>query len=205
MSPLGRHILAELHGVSGALLNDPAFLERTLVGAARDAGATIIESSFNPFAPHGVTGVIVIQESHLAIHTWPEHAYAALDVFTCSSTVDPATIVEAVSKALDADLCETKLFSRGEGSESTESVAPQQGAMRRSIWFTDRQDDIALSLRHAGVLYSEQSPYQKVEVLESYGYGKMLLLDEDVAFTERDEFVYHEMISHIPALYSTLR
>ena len=72
--------------------------------------------------------------------------------------------------------------------------------MKRSVWFTNRQDNIALSLRHAGVLFAEQSAYQKVEVVESYGYGKILLLDNQVAFTERDEFVYHEMISHVPAL-----
>ena len=63
------------------------------------------------------------------------------------------------------------------------------------------QDDIALSLRHAGIRFAEQSAYQKVEVVHSYGYGKILLLDGEVAFTERDEFAYHEMIAHVPALH----
>jgi spermidine synthase len=201
MNALGSHILAELNGVSSEHLNDPAFLERALVGAAQDAGATIIESSFNPFAPHGVTGVVVIQESHLAIHTWPEHGYAALDVFTCGSAIDPAQIVQAISESLGADSCETQRIDRGEQTTPTQAASGQQGAMKRSIWFTDRQDDIALSLRHAGVLFSEQSIYQKVEVVQSYGYGKMLLLDGQIAFTERDEFVYHEMIAHVPALH----
>lgn len=202
MSALGRHILAELHGVASEWLNDPGLLERTLVGAAQDAGATVIESSFNPFAPHGVTGIVVIQESHLSIHTWPEHGYAALDVFTCGSELDPTGIAQAVSESLKADRCDTQSIERGSGSVPPSGVASRpQGAMKRSVWFTNRQDNIALSLRHAGVLFAEQSAYQKVEVVESYGYGKILLLDNQVAFTERDEFVYHEMISHIPALH----
>ena len=103
VSALGRHILAELHGVSSERLNDPGLLERTLIGAAQDAGATVIESSFNPFAPHGVTGIVVIQESHLSIHTWPEHLYAAVDVFTCGSSVDPWRAYESLKNAFEAD------------------------------------------------------------------------------------------------------
>ena len=201
MTPLGRHVLAELNGVSGKRLNDPAFLERTLTNAALDAGATIIESSFNPFAPHGVTGIVVIQESHLAIHTWPEYGYAALDVFTCSTSTDPDRIIKFVSEALETESCKTQTIKRGEDTNLSKPTPPHHGAMKRSVWLTDRQDDIALSLRHAGVLFSEQSTYQMVEIVQSYGYGKILLLDGQVAFTERDEFVYHEMISHIPALH----
>jgi spermidine synthase len=66
----------------------------------------------------------------------------------------------------------------------------------RNIWFTEKTDDIALSLRHGGSLYRGQSPVQRVEVLNTYRYGKMLVLDGTVAFTERDECVYHEMLVH---------
>jgi spermidine synthase len=202
MSALGRHVLAELNGVSSERLDDPGLLERTLVSAAQNAGATVIESSFNPFAPHGVTGIVVIQESHLAIHTWPEHGYAALDVFTCGDTIDPGAIVETVAESLGATNFQSKLLGRGEAPDLPPAeTAARHGAMQRSVWFTDRQDDIALSLRHAGILFAEQSAYQKVEVVHSYGYGKILLLDGEVAFTERDEFAYHEMIAHVPALH----
>jgi spermidine synthase len=202
MNALGQHVLAELHGASPDHLNDPAFLERTLVATAQAAGATVVESSFNPFAPHGVTGIIIIQESHLALHTWPEHGYAALDVFTCSLDVDAEQIAQAFAKEIRAERCETKHIERGEGLATTDSEdGIPQGTTKRSVWFTDRQDNIALSLRHTGVLFNEQSAYQSVEVLSSEGYGKILLLDDQVAFTERDENVYHEMIAHVPMQY----
>ena len=201
MPSLGRHVLAELHGCSPDSLNDPALLERILVASARDAGATVVESTFNPFAPHGVSGVVVIHESHIAIHTWPEHGFAALDVFTCGEDLDPTSIAGTVSRQLGAEDCQMQLIERGKDFEgvSADRAGSSQGAYTRNIWFTDRQDDIALSLRHAGIVFSEASAYQKVEVADSTGYGKILILDDRVAFTERDEFVYHEMISHLPA------
>lgn len=200
MPPLGTHILAELTGADPERLNDAAFLERNVVQAVQDAGATVVESTFSPFSPHGVTGLVLIQESHVALHTWPEHGYAALDVFTCGDQVAPEAIVDAVATAVRADATNRKI-ERGEGPPRIGAgEVPKHGAATRSVWFTDRQDNIALSLRHAGVLFAERSPYQKVEVLETYGYGRVLLLDDRVAFTERDEFVYHEMIAHVPAL-----
>jgi spermidine synthase len=57
--------------------------------ATKIAGATIVQSVFHLFNPHGVSGVVVIAESHLAIHTWPEYGYAAIDLFTCGEVVDP--------------------------------------------------------------------------------------------------------------------
>lgn len=200
MNALGIQVLAELKGISADHLNDTGLLERTLVTVAQEAGATVVESTFNAFAPHGVTGIVVVQESHLAIHTWPEHGYAALDIFTCSDRIDPEQIARSFSDAIAADSCDTNRIERGSGFRPSSTPQSGQGTSKRSIWFTDRHDNIALSLRHAGLLYSEQSAYQKVEVLESDGYGKILLLDERVAFTDRDEFVYHELIAHIPTL-----
>jgi len=89
MSALGRHILAEFYGCPPEILNDMGRIERTMVDAALEAGAEIREVAFHKFSPQGVSGVVVISESHLAIHTWPELGYAAVDVFTCGNTVDP--------------------------------------------------------------------------------------------------------------------
>ncbi len=89
MSALGRHILAEFYGCPAEMLNDPAQIEQDMVAAALEAGAEIRETVFHKFSPQGVSGVVVISESHLAIHTWPEFGYAAVDIFTCGQTVDP--------------------------------------------------------------------------------------------------------------------
>jgi len=89
MKALGRHILAEVYGCDRAVLNDPERVERILVAAALESGAEVREVAFHKFSPQGVSGVVVISESHLAVHTWPELGYAAVDVFTCGERVEP--------------------------------------------------------------------------------------------------------------------
>ncbi|MGE5405897.1 MAG: adenosylmethionine decarboxylase [Candidatus Saccharibacteria bacterium] len=89
MQSLGRHILAEIYGCSFDILNDMEKVEELMINAALEAGAEVREFAFHKFSPQGVSGVVVISESHLAIHTWPELGYAAVDVFTCGDKVDP--------------------------------------------------------------------------------------------------------------------
>lgn len=89
MSALGRHILAEFYGCPPQKLDNADAIEQAMVAAALEAGAEVRETVFHRFSPQGVSGVVVISESHLAIHTWPEFGYAAVDVFTCGQTVDP--------------------------------------------------------------------------------------------------------------------
>ena len=80
---LGRHILAEFYGCDFKELNNQDNIQVYMRNAAIKAKATIVNESFHKFSPWGVSGVIVIQESHLTIHTWPEYCYAAVDLFTC--------------------------------------------------------------------------------------------------------------------------
>ena len=106
MNALGRQILVDLYGCDAALLDDAEYLEECLKEAARNAGATLVDSTFHRFSPHGVTGVLTIQESHLTIHTWPEHGFAAVDLFTCGEEIDPWRACEAIKSALKAG-CDT--------------------------------------------------------------------------------------------------
>lgn len=83
MTALGRHLLAEFTGCDPSTLADLDHITRAMLEAASAAGATIVTHSFHHFSPHGVSGAVIIAESHLAIHTWPEHGFAALDFFSC--------------------------------------------------------------------------------------------------------------------------
>jgi len=89
MKKLGRHILAEFSGCDAEILNNLPAIESILKEAARQAEATIVDSVFHRYNPHGLSGVVVIAESHISIHTWPEYGYAAADFFTCGQQVDP--------------------------------------------------------------------------------------------------------------------
>jgi S-adenosylmethionine decarboxylase len=87
---LGRHLLLELYDCSSEALNNVESVKRAMVEAAKRAEATIIDVVFHEFNPFGISGVVVIAESHLSIHTWPEHRYAAVDIFSCGETLKPA-------------------------------------------------------------------------------------------------------------------
>jgi S-adenosylmethionine decarboxylase proenzyme len=87
LNALGKHVLLELKNCDPERLNDLDYLKTMLMQAAREAGASVLDSSFHQFQPQGVSGVVVIAESHLFIHTWPEYGYAAADIFTCGNSV----------------------------------------------------------------------------------------------------------------------
>lgn len=88
-----------------------------MLEAACGCGATVLEDSFHYFSPQGVSGVVVIAESHIAIHTWPEHEYAAVDIFTCGTTVDPWVAFRHLKESLDCEECMVREIARGEFSD----------------------------------------------------------------------------------------
>ncbi len=92
MEALGRQILVEFYDCDRNVLDDESQIREILLEGVRRSRATIISDTFHTFSPHGVSGVIVIAESHVTIHTWPEHGYAAIDIFTCGDTIDPWVI-----------------------------------------------------------------------------------------------------------------
>ena len=102
MKALGRHILVELYDCDAKVLNDHDRIENILTDAAKAAKATIVEVIFHKFNPYGVSGVVVIAESHFSIHTWPEYKYAALDFFTCGEEIDPWVAHKYVYRKLKA-------------------------------------------------------------------------------------------------------
>jgi S-adenosylmethionine decarboxylase len=111
--PLARHTLLEFQGCDAELLNAPQQLKDLLLAAVRRAHGTIVAELFHTFSPHGVTGVVVIAESHVAIHTWPEHGYAAVDIFSCGSKLDHASLSASLQDALGAARVETRELTRG--------------------------------------------------------------------------------------------
>lgn len=124
MKSLGRHILAEFHGCDYNALNDLQGIEQSMNEAAHVSGATIVQSVFHMFSPYGVSGVVVVSESHLAIHTWPEYGYAAVDYFSCGP-VDCEAAIRYLEGVFAAEHVEMREVQRGivDGGPHGEHVA----------------------------------------------------------------------------------
>jgi len=138
LKSLGRHILVEFYGCNKKKIDDLKFVEDAMTGAAQYAKATVVDTIFHKFNPYGISGVIVIAESHLAAHTWPEYGYAAVDLFTCGDTVDPwdaffylnekfeaktKTTLELRRGTLDFSKIKEKTFSKYKDKEKEKTVS----------------------------------------------------------------------------------
>ncbi|MHB8141814.1 MAG: adenosylmethionine decarboxylase [Vulcanimicrobiaceae bacterium] len=113
MKALGTHIVCELSGCGVDRLTDIDGVRKMMVEAAKAANATIMESAFHRFEPQGVSGTVILAESHLSIHTWPEKGYAAMDFYTCGDHTDPWLACEHAAKALCAQAMRTTEIKRG--------------------------------------------------------------------------------------------
>ena len=114
MRSLGHQIIAEFYGCNRDSLNDVEFIRDAMMAAAEKAGATIVTETFHHFSPHGVSGAVIIAESHLSIHTWPEFGYAAVDLFTCGDTVSSETAFNILRDTLQSTQVSTMELHRGQ-------------------------------------------------------------------------------------------
>ena len=112
LKTLGRHILVEYYNCDPEILKDPVFIEREMKQAAKQAKATIVESVFHHFNPWGVSGAVIVEESHLTVHTWPEYGFASADFFTCGD-IDPWESFTYLEKVLKAEFSESVEIPRG--------------------------------------------------------------------------------------------
>jgi len=189
---LGRHVIADLWGVRSNLLNDEFKLRKICVEAAKRSGSTIKGVMFYKFKPHGVTGVLLLAESHLSIHTWPEHGYASVDIYTCGSNTEPWRAFEYIVEALKPSYVE--VFEAERGRTDRGDVPPVEG------WFVEKYS--TYNLHTTGVLkvlYRGESRFQRIEVLDLYMYGRSLIIDGKTQSSERFEWMYHEPLVH-PAM-----
>jgi len=113
MQALGRQILVEYYDCNFDVINDVSQIESILIEGTRKSKASIISHNFHKFSPHGVSGTVVIAESHVAIHTWPEYGYAAVDIFTCGETIDPWIIQDYLRERFQSKNVSSMEMKRG--------------------------------------------------------------------------------------------
>jgi len=152
------------------------------------SGATLLHVYLHPFEQNGgISGVAVLAESHISIHSWPEHGYAAVDVFMCGST-RPERCVDVLRKAFRPQRVATQQILRG---------APENGRE----WIAETiVPGIRFELEANRLIERRKTAYQELVAFENEPFGRVLLLDGAVQVTTADEFVYHEMMAHVPLL-----
>ena len=147
-SPLGNQFIVDFYDCGCENFDDLEWMENVMIEAANRARATIVDVVFHKFNPQGISGVVVIAESHFAIHTWPEHRYAAIDIFTCGNTLD--------SEAAIAYL------------------ATQLGCLKRGV--TKLARGSSLSLAADAHTVDDQEPKQERSAAAGiYGYKKLMI------------------------------
>ena len=211
----GLHLTGDLFdcGCSASLFTDLATLSALCRDATVDAGLTIVDEKFHVFPdwqgePGGITGTLLLAESHLAIHTWPERRGVTLDVYVCNFTGDNTTKAQQVFDALTLafrprDQVVNRITRGDLGSgTSTGSVAAPAAAEKT------KRDELVFDWlnAHSGYGYTTreqlatvQSPYQRIEVYDTQQFGRLFRLDGRLMTSEGEEFFYHECMTH-PAL-----
>jgi len=188
---VGSHVLADISGSDSPLLNDGEALESLLRRASEASGATVLTAHHHAFEPQGVTAIVVLAESHVSVHTWPEWGGATLDAYTCGAA-DPEHLIDLVI----AELAPVNV--RRATVPRTVPGGPSDPAFRFAEFITpaDRYEhDLA------EVMVQGSTPLQDYVIGRSEAWGRMLILDGVVQSTEADEFIYHEGIIH-PACYA---
>src|SRR5687767_15687922 len=129
---LGRHMLLELFDCDAEALNSLDTVKASMVEAAKRAQATIVDVVFHEFNPFGISGVVVIAESHLAIHTWPEYRYAAVDVFSCGDVLQPQVAADYLVEQLGASRASVVELQRGIFLDARAPIAHKPPLRRES-------------------------------------------------------------------------
>ncbi|ADC89312.1 S-adenosylmethionine decarboxylase proenzyme [Thermocrinis albus DSM 14484] len=122
---LGLHIIADLHGVNPELIDRVEDIRHLLETAVKVAGLTKISSHYYQFQPHGATGVVLLAESHISIHTWPEHGLATVDVYTCGDPAKAYKAMDYIISHLEPSRVDKQVHERGIVEESEGYQLPQ--------------------------------------------------------------------------------
>jgi spermidine synthase len=209
----GLHLTGDLFdcSCSAALLTDLESLSRTCRDATNESKLTIVDQAWHRFPewngePGGITGTILLAESHLAIHTWPERGGVTLDVYVCNFTDDNTgkaeQLFEALMLAFRPKSQVVNRITRGDlaagtvGGPATKRAEPE----RDDLIFDWLNAHSGYGTTTTKTLAQIQSPYQKVEVYDTQQFGKLFRLDGRMMTSEADEFFYHECMTHPAAL-----
>ena len=186
---LGRHLIAEFFGCDSSVLSDSKKLEEILLEAAEAANLTVIRSATHFFDP-GATSLVLIGESHLSIHTWPEYGHATVDVFVCGEK-DPWIAYRVIEERLKPK--EAKVVELPRGISPPSELGTPPCVVDKVV------PGFCLVYVPTKYLHREVTEHQRIDLVEHEVFGKILFLDDKAQVSTFDEWIYHEALVH-PAM-----
>jgi len=213
----GMHLTGDLFdcGCSDAFLTDLQTLSTVCRQATVAAGLTVVDEKFHVFPPldgepSGITGALLLAESHLAVHTWPERRGVTLDVYVCNFTEDNSGkaqgLFDALMVAFRPGRQNVNRIERGDLAASVQATATAAagadtagGAASNEIIFDWLNANAGYGFTARKRLKTLQSPFQRVEVYDTAQFGRLFRLDGRLMTSEGEEFFYHECMTH-PAM-----
>ncbi len=203
---VGQQIIIELYGCNPLIIDDIQKIERIMLQAAEASHATVVAYKFHKFSPQGVSGAVIVAESHLAIHTWPEDGYCSVDIYTCGEHTDNKTAIQVIKNAVGAKRLQTVevnmcRFSEDSKLDKKTYSASREMLVKESHVFKERcliRGGARKTIIFKEQLVAYKSQFQEIEVYDTVPYGKMLAINGDIMLTEYDHHGYHEMIVHVP-------
>lgn len=166
---LGRQVTVEFHDCEPGAFLSKTKVEKTMLAAAGESGATVISSNFHNFEPQGVSGVVIIAESHFTIHAWPEHNYAAVDIFTCSDSIDLDIAVESLRNGFQS---KNTIIS----SDQNRGIMTRPVEERMFLGRDDQPQVLPLSWHKE---YLQRSPWGIATAVDVYKCDQELIQDAD--------------------------
>ncbi len=209
----GIHLTGDLFdcNCSASLFTDLDALSSLCRQATLDAGLTIVDEKYHVFPdwqgqPGGITGAVLLAESHLAIHTWPERRGVTLDVYVCNFTCDNESkarqLFDTLMLAFRPKEQVVNRIVRGDlaaGTAVSTTASSEESQQRDALIFDWLNAHAGYGYTAKKQLAAFESPYQRVEVYDTHQFGKLFRLDGRLMTSEGDEFFYHECMTH-PAL-----
>lgn len=114
---VGKHAIADIYMCNCPNMDNINYVKKLIFKSAKEANLTVVNSQFHKFNPIGISGVLILAESHLTIHTWPEYNYIAIDIFTCGQNINPSKACEKIAKNFKSNNYDIKEFERGDKCE----------------------------------------------------------------------------------------
>jgi spermidine synthase len=181
----GLHLIGDLNGCrcDASFLLDAPKMRELCSQICRDAGLTVLDARFHQFDDAGFTGLVLLAESHVAIHTWPEKKGLTLDVYVCNFMDDNSDKARRVFDAIVA-------------TYQPDEVARQEIERGQHVLLEPLNDSTGFYIKADRKLGEWKTPFQQLQIYDTPQYGKLFRLDGFNMTSERDEFVYHENLIH---------